>query len=395
MPHWVKKSTVFYGCRMSLLLVLCLALIPALALTDNESVAKRRYLVNLITTKYSAQLGNPEVKKRKSMSQFGYNLYFTTFPLFPIRQFVKPHHLGQHSYGKHISGEKNGALYTCKGGFMDISHIRAAIDWTVFLTFKIIVENGDFELPAQEGGRMQLHFTNLEKLSTNEIASMAQKIAYERLLWHELASWQYHMPNYTFNEQQSAFTPEDIYSNFLGTVIGRNVALRILQGDDSTAFTTIASEEIDKMIDELRPVQGIKQTEKAYDIVDRHQQMKLPEDKRNTDVWWDSKIVFKDERYVFKRYTDIGPVLQPWLIPKAETVGCTASVGGKKLEVPQKTKSGESFYDYYVFTIMPDALLFYTKKGKQLHPPFGAFTSRQIDGVLAQKKTEMELQLLP
>src|SRR5947208_2626249 len=100
---------------------------------DNELTLKRKVLINQITTHFPAQLGNPQKKTRKSMSQFGYGLYYFRFPLFPVTQFINPANFGIHSYGQPARKEKNGVLYTCEGGFMDFSHIRCAADWTVFL----------------------------------------------------------------------------------------------------------------------------------------------------------------------------------------------------------------------------------------------------------------------
>ncbi|MCW3127689.1 MAG: hypothetical protein JWO03_3347 [Bacteroidetes bacterium] len=359
------------------------------------SYSRRIVLAHYITDHFSTQLTNPEEKKRRNFSQFGYGLSFFSFPLFPITDFIDPHDFGVHSYGRPDLRERNGALYTCRGGFMDFSHIRVAADWTVYLAFKIITEHKDFDLPA-EGGALSLRFKNLGALSIEDIAAMAQKIAFERLEWHELASWHYHMPNYTFNEQQSAFTPEDTYSNLLGTTIGRNIALRILKDREDISYSQIATEEIQKAVAGLAPVDTKKASREAYDIVDRNKQLKLPEAQRNKDVWWDSKIVFSDERYVFKRYTNIGPRLSPWLVPEADKVGCPARQKAEVLYVPQKTRVGVSFYNYFEFRIAPDSALFYSKiLHKQLHPPFAPFTTNNMGKVLVQVSKEMEKELSP
>ncbi|MBS1685934.1 MAG: DUF4056 domain-containing protein [Bacteroidetes bacterium] len=361
--------------------------------TDTQNL--RETNAPYIKSHFSEQLTDPEGKKRRNFSQFGYGLSFFTVPLFPITDFIEPNDYGLHSFGKPDIKEKNGSLYTCRGGFIDFSHMRAAADWAVFLTFKIITEPTGFDLP-HEGGDLRIDLRRANTLSLDDIAAMAQKIAFERLEWHEIASWHYHQPNYTFNEQQSTFTPEDTYSNFLGTRIGRNIALRILTKRENLSYSEIASDEIQKMITALEPVRSKKETKEAYDIVDRAKQMELPAAERNKDVWWDSKVIFRDERYVFKRYINMGPSVGPWLVPHEERLGCLVNTKGQVWQVPAKTKSGISFYRYYTFTIRPDSLLFYSKNGhKQLHPPFGTFASRNMGHIRDFIAREMQKQLTP
>jgi hypothetical protein len=381
---------------LELLLILYIIIIPikSNATANNWYTNKEKYK-EYINTNYSEQLTSPEKKKRKSFSQFGYGLSFFAFPLFPITDFMDTDNFGKHSYGKPNITERNGSLYTCKGGFIDFSHLRVAADWTVYLTFKIITDDmKNAELPSSDG-KLKLHLKNIKNLSLDDLISMAQKIAFERLVWHELSSWYYHLPNYTFNEQQSTFTPEDTYSNFLGTIIGKNIILRILQKQEGLSFSEIATDEIQKKIIELLPVTSKKQSMNAYDVVDADKQAKLPEAEQNKDVWWDSKVLFRDQRYVFKRYINIGPSLNPWLVPKSDQVNCTVTKGAT-LIVPQKTHAGVSFYNYYRLTIIPDSLLFFDKKTHaQLHKPFGTFISKHMHKIILHVSKDMQKELLP
>lgn len=358
------------------------------------SRSDRELYRDYIKTYYPEQLETPEKKKRKSFAQFGYGLSYFAFPLFPITEFIDPDNFGEHSYGKPGIKEKNGSLYTCRGGFIDFSHLRVALDWTVYLTFKILSEEtADMDLPSRDG-KLKLRLRNVQKIPLDDIVSIAQKVAFERLVWHELCSWYYHLPNYTFDERQSTFTPEDTYSNFLGTVVGRNVALRILLKREGLPFSQIASEEIRKELDKLLPVRDKKMTKAAYDIVDAAVQAKLPAGERNTDVWWDSRVVFRDGRYVFKRYINIGPQLQPWRVPQAFRVNCEG-VKPLVLTVPQRSKSGASLYTYYTLTMSPDSALFYNKRnGERLHKPFPAFESKNMDRIVRQVEEEMRKELL-
>ena len=48
--------------------------------------------------------------------------------------FIGPN-LGKHGY-KSQPGEKNGIAYTCRGGDIDVIHVRIAADWTAYLATK-------------------------------------------------------------------------------------------------------------------------------------------------------------------------------------------------------------------------------------------------------------------
>ena len=379
--------------KIFIFILLCSCSRIAHAATDSGNIAASN--AEYINQHFADQLTDPEAKKRRNFSQFGYGLSFFTVPLFPITDILDPDDLGQHSYGKPDIKENNGALYTCRGGFLDISHMRASADWTVYVTFRIITEGKGFDLPY-EGGDLHLSFKNLNTLSLDDIASMSQRIAFERLEWHEIASWHYHQPNYTFDERQSAFTPEDTYSNFIGSMIGRNITLRILTKREEFSYSQIATEEIAKVIKMLEPVKSKKETRDAFDIVDRNKQLSLPEAERNKDVWWDSKIIFRDERYVFKRYINIGPAMSPWLVPNQEKVGCLVNTKPQTYTVPYHTKTGANLNNYYTFYIRPDSLLFFSKREhKLLHPVFAPFTSREMPRIRDFVAREMQKELTP
>ncbi|HLP49350.1 MAG TPA: DUF4056 domain-containing protein [Chitinophagales bacterium] len=380
--------------------IVCLLIILVLATPKTygtssaaEKSKKRAALKKYVANYYPYQLTYPQKKNRKSMSQFGYGLFLIQVPLFPITQFINPKKFGSHSYSKPGSKEKNGALYTCRGGFIDFAHMRCAADWTVYFAFKILNDTNDLQLPGDESA-MHIHFNRANQLPIEDVVALAQRLAYERLTWHEVASWHYHPPNHTFQEQQSTFTPEDTYSNFLGTVIGSKIALRILRDREMLPYAQIATEEIEKIIGGLQPVQSKKDSRHAYDIVDRCKQWQLPEDKRNKDVWWDSGIVFMDYRYAFKRNLDIGPKIEPWLVPQAQTLGCDVQTKAEVLAVPQKTTSGAPLSDYYTYTIIPNKSLFYSHKTcEQMHEPFGTFTTTTLQEVVNHVSKEMEKTL--
>ena len=362
--------------------------------TNSETALKRKMAANYIMARYPEQLTYPQKKDRKCLCQFGYGMYLVNIPLFPITDFIDPNDLGEHSYGEPALKEKNGTLYTCRGGFVDFSHLRAAVDWTVYVAFQITTGAAELKLPDEEAS-LDIKFKNTEALDLKDIAAMAQKIAFERLVWHEIASWYHHAPNFTMSEQQSTFTPEDAYSNLLGTEIGETIVLRILNKHEDMSYEQIATAEISKALKILQPLEDKKESMAAYDMVDRNKQLKVDENKRNTDIWWDSKMEFIDSRYVFKRNMNVGPVLSPWLVPHAQSIGCDVKAKPQAIKVPAKTNMGKSLYNYYSFIIEPDSTMFFNKKnGEQLHKPFGAFTTNKMPAVMAALSIDMQTVLM-
>ena len=126
-----RKITVMVS-----LLLCCL-----ISLAGNDLKSKRAVMVHHITTNFPEQLTNPQKKNRKCLCQFGYDLSLFEIPLFPITGLIDTSKLGIHSYGKPNLSEKNGTMYTCNGGFIDLSHLRAAVDWTVYLAFNLVVDS--------------------------------------------------------------------------------------------------------------------------------------------------------------------------------------------------------------------------------------------------------------
>lgn len=368
--------------------ILCMSQSPSYGGMPEARIAA---VLQQVKEKYPELLTNPEKKKRKSMAQFGYNLSYFSIPLFPIRGFIEPDDFGTHSYGKPSAGEKNGCIYTYRGGFIDFSHIRVAADWTVYLALKIISEDSGFDLPP-EAGTLHLQIKNTDQLTETDILNLAQKIAFERLTWHEVASWYYHPPYHLISEQASAFTPEDQYSNFAGTEIGKRIAARIMKCDNSKPYSEIATEEIRNFISMLEPVSSKKETKRAYDKVDRSRQKKLPAAERNSDVWWDSRVIFRDQRYVFKRNLDIGPVITPWCV---ENFCGEGKSGPQVFHVPGKTQAGLPLYLFYEFRITPDPEMFKSENDNgPAHDAFSSFRTEEFHRILSVVSAEMEKVLL-
>lgn len=150
-------------------------------------------------------------------------------------RFLEPGGLGWHSYL--ISPfERNGIVYTCNGGHIDLAHVRWNADYTKYTakrTLRTLVKKrkGFWFNVVMEPSKHQITFEypqnwdNLSELEKETIANdisihVGPYIAYNATVWHEILTW--------FNvhfvgiepEFHSSFSWEDMYSNLLGTTLG-------------------------------------------------------------------------------------------------------------------------------------------------------------------------------
>jgi hypothetical protein len=151
-----------------------------------------------------------------------------------VTHFLDPNHLGSHRYEFSLS-EKNGIVYTCKAGHLDIYHVREAADWTAFLaaiTFKHLIKNdAEFSFKLKEGSICFVKLTypqvweqlppkNKERIVYNVSIGLGQYFAYAAGTWHEIVTWYGYKSRGIYPEFPSAFSWEDNFSNLLGSYIG-------------------------------------------------------------------------------------------------------------------------------------------------------------------------------
>ena len=147
--------------------------------------------------------------------------------------YADPERLGLHGY-KHRGSEKNGILYTCKAGHIDIAHLRKAADWTAYLARKaranLMKDNKEFSFGLYEPSRYFVHITYpqgwayLPETEKQEIArevsiGLGQYFAFIGCTWHEIVTWFGYRPIGIYPEFPSSFSWEDSFSNLLGTHI--------------------------------------------------------------------------------------------------------------------------------------------------------------------------------
>ena len=243
-------------------------------------------------------------------------------PFFSIGNIVSVDDLGPHKYDSGafsvqgssaknaFSSEKNGLVYTCRGGFIDTAHVRDYADWTLFWATTIArlsVTGATIELPP-EGGKRRVTIRPLpheliERYGLRQTAiELAQWIAFQLSVWHEIATAYGWASIDLYPEYVSAFSPEDLYSNLLGIKIGGG----ILTQSDSAATESLYNEDMDLWLQTtlryLEPV-SVAAGEEAADLVD--------------GVWWDSKARLPNPRLVLRRNLDSGNEIAPWQISRA------------------------------------------------------------------------------
>ncbi len=195
--------------------------------------------------------------------------------LHPRPIFLEPDNLGSHSYTPNPF-EKNGIVYTCDGGHIDISHVRANADDTRFLARKayetLMKQKGGFSFNlAFEQSRHKVEFCYPQSwgdLSEKEREKAARELSLEvgayitfyATLWHEIMSWfgvRFALIDPQFN---SAFSWEDVYSNILGI----KLAIEALKDPDleyNEAMTKAINRELKRLRVQPRKT-AVKVTEK-------------------------------------------------------------------------------------------------------------------------------------
>lgn len=190
----------------------------------------------------------PAPESLRPCCAFGHDLHVRAagvpIPVYQIGNVLTLETLGDHQYNdsalgavKNIVGlseEKNGLIYTHRGGFIDIAHVRDTADNTFFLFSHIYPKLGQrwrYFFSNELGVRRVQLKAFTPPLSTAQrytlAAWMAGSLAFELAQWHEIAQWYGFESVPGFSEAISAFSPEDLYSNLLGARIAVSV---ILQG---------------------------------------------------------------------------------------------------------------------------------------------------------------------
>lgn len=240
---------------------------------------------------------------------------FGSYPSSNIGTFFKGPDLGTHGYGFRLS-KQDGIAYTCRGGHIDVIHVRIAADWTAYLaavTYRHLMNHeGSFSCGlAVDRSKSIVTFTypaNWDSLPKIQQMAIAKEVAlaigpyltFTMTTWHEMLTWYGFKCMGPFPEFPSAFSWEDSYSNLLGTIVGAR-ALRDSQHKYNEAVKIVIDQEMQKL--GIQPAHVARQASESV-----------------RGKWFTGNVIFHVE--MKKRNFDIGlenGYITPILVPEVST----------------------------------------------------------------------------
>ena len=254
-------------------------------------------------------------------SGIGVSVAGVPIPVLELPNTLGPDELGRHKYdgGTPLKGgfdrrglvtsEKNGLVYTCRAGFVDMAHLRLWADFTHFLAAWIAanLEPGGTLAIRDEGGerRIVLQPVDPELLHTlgrrGTAASIAEWVAWKLSVWHEIVTWYGWSHLGIFPELASAFSPEDFYSNLLGIKLS-SLLVYNRAATSEAAYNDAMTRLISIVLAQER-LGG--QPASVGHAAARHADQ----------VWWDSKAKLPSKALVLRRYFDLqGNRVAPWVV---------------------------------------------------------------------------------
>jgi hypothetical protein len=242
-------------------------------------------------------------------------------PGVEIANLIAPDDPGQHRYDNGflslqrgdprgvVGKEKNGLVYTCRGGFIDLAHVRDNADNTLALTSALArgLERGTtLDIPPQ-GATMRVQVRPITARAIAKYGRMqlstaiAEWLAYQLSIWHEIATFYGFTSLAGWPEKLSAFSPEDLYSNQLGVRIAGGIILA--KGARSDLEYGLSMDAwLERALGRLDAV-PLDDSQQAMSELD--------------GAWWDSEKRIPDWTLVKRRRFDTGPFLQPWRLEDA------------------------------------------------------------------------------
>lgn len=250
---------------------------------------------------------------------FGYNIKVELLgipvPFLRLSNVVAADNLGLHHYNDNLltsvgdlvgmSSEKQGILYTERGGFIDTAHVRDTADNTLFLFSQISPRLGQAWVLELSGELLakRIKFNAFVPPKAKEdryalSAYLAADLAYQMAVWHEISQWYGYRSVPGFSEEISAFSPEDLYSNLLGARLALDL---IIQGNAGSIAQFSAG------MDVLLPY-----ALEALGAISRNETK--ARFKQIDGTWWDSRQRIPNKFLVLKRSYDLSNDRQPEII---------------------------------------------------------------------------------
>jgi hypothetical protein len=256
---------------------------------------------------------------------FGTDMQMAAIPGIKLTEITGLEKIGTHHYLGDAS-EENGIIYTRRGGFIDMGHLRDQIDWMayIYVQLKENKTKGTFSmLIGHEGGEKNLSVQIPSNLKDIDLVLLAGKIAYDLSVWHEIATWFGASTIPFVPERYSSFSIEDAYSNLLGVTIG----IQALQSE--LPYEEAVTGIISRTLKDLNAVTNEAETYLAMEQV------------RN--IWWTNEKRFPSSKVLLQRQVQVYPCLQPWLVPG----WASPSQDPMELKVPEYASTGDTLNSLY------------------------------------------------
>ena len=270
------------------------------------------------------ELKTPPPKIIRTCCAYGVDLGIAGLPSIRKTDITSLSEIGSHHYLGHPD-EGNGIVYTKRGGFIDLAHMRDCADWTAYLYSLILSTNFNGDSITidfgNEGGSKSLVLIIPSEFDDLDAYQLAGTIAYELSLWHEIATWfgASYVP--MIPERYSSFSPEDLYSNLLGVNLGIAALQSHLEYND--AMTLLITDILDSL-------EAVTTTAETYDAMEQVE-----------NIWWSAEKPLPSKKILLKRYFDSDFTLTPWLVP-----------GVVSMQPPYKlNKPDDDFSDLYQIRI--------------------------------------------
>lgn len=310
---------------------------------------------------FATQLSSPEGVR--PCCAFGVDLKASVgsvpVPFFSMDNVVSVNTLGKHQYNDGTASvigslfgvvrEKNGIIYTKKGGFIDIAHVRDTADYTFYLYQHIVVHLGsDYSITLHDELRTRVIKLNYNKRLLSNVehqgisAKLSGLLAFQLAQWHEIAQWYGLRSVGGWPEAASAFSPEDLYSNMLGA----NIAINIITMHNNLTLDKFLSLFEKHLVENLHKL-GATNSNTTRDMI-----------RQFDGIWWDSNERLPNKWIVTKR----DYCLRHELMPNGISNGQVDSVKeGQKLSLePNLAEWGQltlvASDHEHLFSLLPQSL---------------------------------------
>jgi hypothetical protein len=131
------------------------------------------------------------------------------------------------------------------------------------------------------------------------VTTLAQWLAFQISIWHEIATWYGWASVAGFSERASAFSPEDLYSNMLGSKLMLAITAR-RQAASEPEYNRAVDGWFARALEVLGAVPRDLGTDVTHAL---------------DGLWWDSSRRVPDPQLVRRRHFGIGDPIRPWLAP--------------------------------------------------------------------------------